>query len=168
MFCLIGSSSAVDPPMVSGDQSARKPKRIQALPGTTGQARSTTRTAAQAPLTEHRHKLIMASNPKLFPPFRAEHIGSLLRPTTLKTAGKAFQQREISGDEYFAVLDREVARVVRLQESVGLKSITDGEFGKTSWFGLSFFNSVNFWYLILKLSKNAFSFFMSRGSVWYW
>ena len=83
-------------------------------------------------------ELSMGTQAKFCPPFRAEHVGSLLRPPALKTVAKAYQKEEVSEEEYFAVLDQEIAGVVRLQESVGLKSITDGEFGKTSWFGFFF------------------------------
>ncbi len=72
------------------------------------------------------------------PPFRAEHIGSLLRPDSLKDAAKAYGINEISRDAYLETLDREIARVVDLLESVGLRSITDGEFGRPSWFGYFF------------------------------
>ncbi len=72
------------------------------------------------------------------PPFRAEHIGSLLRPHKVKEAAKAYQQGNISRGAYFETLDREIARAVKLQESVGLRTITDGEFGRSSWFGFFF------------------------------
>lgn len=72
------------------------------------------------------------------PPFRAEHIGSLLRPHEVKDAAKAYRKGNISRDAYFETLDREIARAVKLQESVGLRTITDGEFGRSSWFGFFF------------------------------
>ncbi len=72
------------------------------------------------------------------PPFRAEHVGSLLRPRTLKAAAKARRAGSISEEAYLETLEQEIARVVHLQESVGLRSITDGEFGRTSWFGFFF------------------------------
>ena len=75
---------------------------------------------------------------KQSPPFRAEHIGSLLRPHEVKDAAKAYRKGNISRDAYFETLDREIARVVNLQESVGLRTITDGEFGRSSWFGFFF------------------------------
>ncbi|MFQ5983042.1 MAG: 5-methyltetrahydropteroyltriglutamate--homocysteine S-methyltransferase [Woeseiaceae bacterium] len=71
-------------------------------------------------------------------PFRAEHIGSLLRPDSLKQAAKDYTSGDISRDAYLDTLDREIARVVELQESVGLRSITDGEFSRSSWFGFFF------------------------------
>jgi 5-methyltetrahydropteroyltriglutamate--homocysteine methyltransferase len=75
---------------------------------------------------------------QLNPPFRAEHVGSLLRPKRLKDAAKAFRNGNISSDTYLATLNEEVERVVNLQESVGLRSITDGEFSRSSWFGFFF------------------------------
>ena len=67
------------------------------------------------------------------PPFRAEHVGSLLRPRALKEAGKEFGAGTLSEAAYAEVLDRAVADAVRLQESVGLRVITDGEFRRASW-----------------------------------
>lgn len=72
------------------------------------------------------------------PPFRAEHVGSLLRPRELKDAAKAFRKGDIAESEYQEILEREIERAVRLQESVGLHSITDGEFSRSSWFGFFF------------------------------
>ncbi|MDX1406024.1 MAG: 5-methyltetrahydropteroyltriglutamate--homocysteine S-methyltransferase [Woeseiaceae bacterium] len=69
------------------------------------------------------------------PPFRAEHVGSLLRPRRLKDAAKGVKTGDTTESGYQQVLDEEVERVVKLQESVGLHSITDGEFSKSSWFG---------------------------------
>ena len=75
---------------------------------------------------------------RLNPPFRAEHVGSLLRPRKLKDAARAFRKGDISESAYIETLDQEIERAVRLQESVGLRSITDGEFSRSSWFGFFF------------------------------
>jgi 5-methyltetrahydropteroyltriglutamate--homocysteine methyltransferase len=72
------------------------------------------------------------------PPFRAEHVGSLLRPRGLKDAAVAHHRGEVSSEEYHEVLDRSVADAVALQEECGLHVVTDGEFGRTSWFGFFF------------------------------
>lgn len=69
------------------------------------------------------------------PPFRAEHVGSLLRPNELKDAAKSYENGSLSRESYLDTLNREIARAVKLQESVGLRSITDGEFSRSSWFG---------------------------------
>src|SRR5215217_5080705 len=71
------------------------------------------------------------------PPFRADHVGSLLRPAALKEARAKRQRGEISEQELKAVEDREIANVIRKQEEVGLQSITDGEF-RRSWWHLDF------------------------------
>ena len=72
------------------------------------------------------------------PPFRAEHIGSLLRPQRLKDANRDLRLGLIEQPAFDAVLDDCVAEAVRLQEDAGLHSITAGEFHRTSWFGFFF------------------------------
>jgi 5-methyltetrahydropteroyltriglutamate--homocysteine methyltransferase len=67
------------------------------------------------------------------PPFRAEHIGSLLRPRELKDAFRACAERRLGEAELREVQDRLIREAVRLQEDVGLHSITDGEFRRTAW-----------------------------------
>ncbi len=71
------------------------------------------------------------------PPFRADHVGSLLRPAALKEARAGRARAEISAAELTAIEDREIERVIRRQEEVGLQSITDGEF-RRSWWHLDF------------------------------
>jgi 5-methyltetrahydropteroyltriglutamate--homocysteine methyltransferase len=71
------------------------------------------------------------------PPFRADHVGSLLRPAALKDARAKRAKGEISAAELKAVEDREIERVIKKQEEVGLQSITDGEF-RRSWWHLDF------------------------------
>ena len=72
------------------------------------------------------------------PPFRAEVIGSLLRPRRLKDAGRAVQEGRMPPAEYQAALEAEVARVVARQEDIGLPVVTDGELARSSWFGFFF------------------------------
>jgi 5-methyltetrahydropteroyltriglutamate--homocysteine methyltransferase len=67
------------------------------------------------------------------PPFRADHVGSLLRPPELLQAREDFAQNRISGDELRAAEDDAIRDVVRMQEEIGLQSATDGEFRRTSW-----------------------------------
>jgi 5-methyltetrahydropteroyltriglutamate--homocysteine methyltransferase len=67
------------------------------------------------------------------PPFRADHVGSLLRPATLKAAREQRARGEISAEALEDVEDREIEDVIRRQQEVGLKSITDGEFRRVSW-----------------------------------
>jgi 5-methyltetrahydropteroyltriglutamate--homocysteine methyltransferase len=71
------------------------------------------------------------------PPFRADHVGSLLRPPALKAAREQRAKGEISAAELTAVEDREIENAIRKQEAVGLQSITDGEF-RRSWWHLDF------------------------------
>src|SRR5258708_29739709 len=67
------------------------------------------------------------------PPFRADHVGSLLRPAVLKDARGRHERGEIGADALRALEDREIAAVIGKQEAVGLKSVTDGEFRRASW-----------------------------------
>lgn len=71
------------------------------------------------------------------PPFRADHVGSLLRPDALKQARAQFAKGEIDAAAVKAVEDREIERVIKKQEEVGLQGITDGEF-RRSWWHLDF------------------------------
>ncbi len=68
------------------------------------------------------------------PPFRAEHIGSLLRPGELKAAHRARAEGKIDDAELAAITDRCIVDAIRLQEQAGLEAITDGEFRRGSWF----------------------------------
>src|SRR5690348_2823685 len=67
------------------------------------------------------------------PPFRADHVGSLLRPATVLTAREDRKAGRITAEELRAVEDAAIRDVVRMQEEVGLQSATDGEFRRTSW-----------------------------------
>src|SRR4051812_47807375 len=74
---------------------------------------------------------------RIKPPFRADHVGSLLRPPALKEARAKRQRGEIGAEELKAIEDREIEQAIRKQEEVGLRSITDGEF-RRSWWHLDF------------------------------
>lgn len=71
------------------------------------------------------------------PPFRADHVGSLLRPAPLKEAREKYTRGEIDAAALEAVEDAEVRRVVARQEAIGLEAVTDGEF-RRSWWHLDF------------------------------
>src|ERR1700741_932289 len=71
------------------------------------------------------------------PPFRADHVGSLLRPIALKEARAKRAKGEIAPADLTAIEDREIERVIRKQEEVGLQAVTDGEF-RRSWWHLDF------------------------------
>jgi 5-methyltetrahydropteroyltriglutamate--homocysteine methyltransferase len=66
------------------------------------------------------------------PPFRADHVGSFLRPKYLLEArAQFFDQESISAEQLRAVEDRAITEIVKFQQDVGLHSITDGEFRRT-------------------------------------
>jgi 5-methyltetrahydropteroyltriglutamate--homocysteine methyltransferase len=67
------------------------------------------------------------------PPFRADHVGSLLRPAALKQARAKREIGEITAEGLKAVEDREIAKVIARQEEIGLESVTDGEFRRAFW-----------------------------------
>jgi len=83
----------------------------------------------------------MPSDLKSGPPFRADHIGSLLRPAALKEAREKFLGPQTSdrnlgphgNPDLAAVEDDAIRGVVAMQERVGLRGITDGEFRRRSW-----------------------------------
>jgi len=67
------------------------------------------------------------------PPFRADHVGSLLRPQELHEARAKAKKGEITQEALKAVQDRCIREVVALQESVGIPAVTDGEFRRDFW-----------------------------------
>lgn len=67
------------------------------------------------------------------PPFRADHIGSLLRPKRLRDAFRGFSEKKLSQKELQATQDEAIRDVVALQEDCGLEAITDGEFRRISY-----------------------------------
>jgi methionine synthase II (cobalamin-independent) len=67
------------------------------------------------------------------PPFRADHVGSLLRPPEVHRAREDHSDGRITPSELRAVEDAAIAEVVEMQRSVGLQSATDGEFRRQSW-----------------------------------
>jgi 5-methyltetrahydropteroyltriglutamate--homocysteine methyltransferase len=67
------------------------------------------------------------------PPFRADHVGSLLRPPQLLHARDDFAAGRIGAEALRAIEDEAIREIVRKQEEVGLQSATDGEFRRASW-----------------------------------
>jgi len=67
------------------------------------------------------------------PPFRADHVGSLLRPQELHEARAKAKQGEITEEALKAVQDRCIKDVIALQESIGIPAVTDGEFRRDWW-----------------------------------
>ena len=67
------------------------------------------------------------------PPFRGDHVGSLLRSPALHEARQKHERGEIDAAALRAIEDREIVALIAKQEAVGLKSITDGEYRRASW-----------------------------------
>src|SRR3954454_22181574 len=67
------------------------------------------------------------------PPFRADHVGSLLRPPELLAARARHAAGEIDDAELRGIEDEAIADVVRMQADVGLRTATDGEFRRATW-----------------------------------
>jgi 5-methyltetrahydropteroyltriglutamate--homocysteine methyltransferase len=67
------------------------------------------------------------------PPFRADHVGSLIRPHALLEARKAHAEGKLEGQALRAIEDDAIRDAVALQERVGLQAITDGEFRRNNW-----------------------------------
>jgi len=68
---------------------------------------------------------------KINPPYRADQVGSLLRPQELLDVREKFQNGQVSADELRAAEDKAITEVIKKQEDVGLQSVTDGEFRRT-------------------------------------
>jgi 5-methyltetrahydropteroyltriglutamate--homocysteine methyltransferase len=75
------------------------------------------------------------------PPFRADHVGSLLRPAALKAARERRARGEINAEDLRAIEDREIETVIARQEQIGLKLATDGEF-RRAWWHFDFFRAL--------------------------
>ena len=71
--------------------------------------------------------------PRNTPPFRADHVGSLLRPQELHDARDKKKRGEITAAELKEVEDKAIRDAVKLQEDIGLKVTTDGEFRRAFW-----------------------------------
>src|ERR1700741_5222855 len=67
------------------------------------------------------------------PPFRADHVGSLLRSSALKEARARREKNEITAEQLKAIEDREIEAIIKKQEAVGLKSVSDGEYRRAFW-----------------------------------
>src|ERR1700742_2765965 len=76
------------------------------------------------------------------PPFRADHVGSLLRPAALKDARVTHAAKRITDAQLAEIEDREIEKIVKKQEEVGLKLATDGEF-RRSWWHFDFYKGLN-------------------------
>jgi 5-methyltetrahydropteroyltriglutamate--homocysteine methyltransferase len=75
------------------------------------------------------------------PPFRADHVGSLLRPAAIKVAREQRARGEIGAEGLRAIEDREIETAIAKQEQIGLKLATDGEF-RRAWWHFDFFRAL--------------------------
>src|SRR5215813_4442260 len=75
------------------------------------------------------------------PPFRADHVGSLLRTAPLKEARVKRDRGEITAEALRQTEDREIEKIIRRQEDIGLKAVTDGEF-RRSWWHFDFYKGL--------------------------
>jgi len=75
----------------------------------------------------------MSSTIHFQPPFRAEHIGSLLRPKPLLEKRQQLEAKQCTSSDLKSVEDDAIKHVVELQRNVGIKTITDGELRRLSW-----------------------------------
>jgi 5-methyltetrahydropteroyltriglutamate--homocysteine methyltransferase len=76
------------------------------------------------------------------PPFRAEHVGSFIRPPELVQAREAFRAGRISSQQLSDAEDQAIRNVVAMQEEVGLPVVTDGEFRRQAW-NVDFFKQIS-------------------------
>ncbi|MBJ7221858.1 MULTISPECIES: cobalamin-independent methionine synthase II family protein [unclassified Brenneria] len=79
---------------------------------------------------------------KSLPPFRADVVGSLLRPAAIKQARLQYQSGEIDGAQLREIEDREILRLVERQRETGLQVVTDGEL-RRAWWHFDFFAELN-------------------------
>src|SRR5712692_3450746 len=77
----------------------------------------------------------MSIRPDGRPPFRADHVGSLLRPPALREAFRRHAGNEIGDGEFARIQDGCIGDAVRMQEQIGLEVVTDGEFRRGSYWG---------------------------------
>ena len=75
----------------------------------------------------------IASGRRTTPPFRADHVGSLLRPRRLLEAREDLAKGTITAAQLRTIEDEEITKLVQMQRDVGLQSATDGELRRGSW-----------------------------------
>lgn len=97
------------------------------------------------------------------PPFKAETVGSMLRPAALKQAFQDLSKGGIDQAAYDRILETSIRDAVKIQENAGLQSITDGEFGRGSWFGFFFERMDGF-----RLEPSKFRFKDEQGGTFEW
>src|SRR5258706_8178205 len=80
--------------------------------------------------------------PPHLPPYRADQVGSLLRPKALADARKLFKEGKLDAAGLEEIENRAILEAVRRQEAVGLQSVTDGEF-RRDWWHLDFMSQLD-------------------------
>jgi 5-methyltetrahydropteroyltriglutamate--homocysteine methyltransferase len=95
------------------------------------------------------------------PPFRADHVGSLIRPDALIRARQAADEAKIAPDELTRVQHDAIGDIVRLQQDIGLRLVTDGEYNRTFWQRDFLLKFNNVWQVAAKLTVRFHS---SAGS----
>lgn len=80
---------------------------------------------------------------KLNPPFRADQVGSMLRPKALLDVREKFQKGEVSAEALRAAEDKAIEETIKKQENVGLRSVTDGEF-RLTYFHVNFLEKLDY------------------------
>jgi hypothetical protein len=86
------------------------------------------------PVASSRRTIIVVAGARAKPPFRADHVGSFLRPASLAEARRHQQEGKLSREELRRIEDDCIRDVVAMQEKAGLKGITDGDFRRGDWF----------------------------------
>ena len=79
---------------------------------------------------------------RTMPPFRADHVGSILRTAPIKEARAKREKGELSPAQLEEIEDREIEKIIRKQEEIGLQLATDGEF-RRSWWHFDFFTMLD-------------------------
>jgi 5-methyltetrahydropteroyltriglutamate--homocysteine methyltransferase len=92
-----------------------------------------THAAIAAIIARSRQGMRIAVPRRTKPPFRADHVGSLLRPSAVLEARDAHKAGRIPAAELRAIEDAAIRQAVKMQEDIGLQSATDGEFRRGSW-----------------------------------
>src|SRR5215470_8776816 len=80
-----------------------------------------------------RRRRVGLTMPRTSPPFRADHVGSLLRPAAVREARAKRASGAIPAEELKAIEDAEIERLVKKQEEIGLQLATDGELRRSWW-----------------------------------
>jgi 5-methyltetrahydropteroyltriglutamate--homocysteine methyltransferase len=81
-------------------------------------------------------------SPRTKPPFRADHVGSILRTAPVKEARANREKSQITPAQLKAIEDREIEKIIKKQEDIGLKLATDGEF-RRAWWHFDFFSMLD-------------------------